>query len=133
MIYRPVVTDAHIANALRIAQTKQNNTGDQVKYQSKAVRLVEYKVRQKQQVVEAKDIEDILDSMYPRGTWRLCETLLPSDHGEHGDHLLRFGDLLEKGSLPGSCFHVPRLFALHHNNSLKNWDFNLDAVHFYSI
>ena len=67
MIYRPVVTDAHIANALRIAQTKQNNTGDQ----SKAVRLVEYKVRQKQQVVEAKDIEDILDSMYPRGTWRL--------------------------------------------------------------
>jgi len=71
MIYRPVVTDAHIANALRIAQTKQNNTGDQVKYQSKAVRLVEYKVRQKQQVVEAKDIEDILDSMYPRGTWRL--------------------------------------------------------------
>jgi hypothetical protein len=71
MIYRPVVTDAHIANALRIAQTKQNNTGDQVKYQSKAVRLVEYKVRQKQQMVEAKDIEDILDSMYPRGTWRL--------------------------------------------------------------
>ena len=71
MIYRPVVTDAHIENALRIAQTKQNNTGDQVKYQSKAVRLVEYKVRQKQQVVEAKDIEDILDSMYPRGTWRL--------------------------------------------------------------
>jgi len=67
MIYRPVVTDAHIANALRIAQTKQNNTG----YQSKAVRLVEYKVRQKQQMVEAKDIEDILDSMYPRGTWRL--------------------------------------------------------------
>ena len=67
MIYRPVVTDAHIANALRIAQTKQNNTD----YQSKAVRLVEYKVRQKQQVVEAKDIEDILDSMYPRGTWRL--------------------------------------------------------------
>jgi hypothetical protein len=52
------------ANALRIAQTKQNNTG----YQSKAVRLVEYKVRQKQQMVEAKDIEDILDSMYPRGT-----------------------------------------------------------------
>jgi len=71
MIYRPVVTDAHIANALRIAQTKQNNTGDQVKYQSKAVRLVEYKVRQKQQMVEAKDIEDILNSMYPRGTWRL--------------------------------------------------------------
>ena len=71
MIYRPVVTDAHIANALRIAQTKQNNTGDQVKYQSKAVRLVEYKVRQKQQMVEAKDIEDILDSMYPRGTWKL--------------------------------------------------------------
>ena len=71
MIYRPVVTDAHIANALRIAQTKKNNTGDQVKYQSKAVRLVEYKVRQKQQMVEAKDIEDILDSMYPRGTWRL--------------------------------------------------------------
>ena len=71
MIYRPVVTDAHIANALRIAQTKQNNTGDQVKYQSKAVRLVEYKVRQKQQMVEANDIEDILDSMYPRGTWRL--------------------------------------------------------------
>ena len=71
MIYRPVVTDAHIANALRIAQTNQNNTGDQVKYQSKAVRLVEYKVRQKQQMVEAKDIEDILDSMYPRGTWRL--------------------------------------------------------------
>jgi len=56
-----------IANALRIAQTKQNNTG----YQSKAVRLVEYKVRQKQQMVEAKDIEDILNSMYPRGTWRL--------------------------------------------------------------
>jgi hypothetical protein len=28
-------------------------------------------VRQKQQMVEAKDIEDILDSMYPRGTWRL--------------------------------------------------------------
>jgi len=71
MIYRPVVTDAHIANALRIAQTKQNNTGDQVKYQSKAVRLVEYKVRQKQQMVEAKDIEDILNSMYPRGSWRL--------------------------------------------------------------
>jgi len=71
MIYRPVVTDAHIANALRIAQTKQNNTGDQVKYQSKAVRLIEYKVRQKQQMVEAKDIEDILNSMYPRGTWRL--------------------------------------------------------------
>lgn len=71
MIYRPVVTDAHIANALRIAQTKQNNTGDQVKYQSKAVRLVEYKVRQKQEMVEAKDIEDILNSMYPRGTWRL--------------------------------------------------------------
>ena len=66
MIYRPVVTDAHIANALRIAQTKQNNTG----YQSKAVRLVEYKVRQNREVVEAKDIEEILDSMYPGGSWR---------------------------------------------------------------
>ena len=71
MIYRPVITDAHIENALRIAQTKRANTGEYVRYQSKAVRLVEYKVRQKQQVVEAKDIEDILDSMYPRGTWRL--------------------------------------------------------------
>ena len=35
------------------------------------LRRVEYKVRQNQQMVEAKDIEDILNSMYPRGTWRL--------------------------------------------------------------
>jgi hypothetical protein len=30
MIYRPVVTDAHIDNALRIAQTKRANTGEYV-------------------------------------------------------------------------------------------------------
>ena len=60
-----------------------------------------------------------------------CEILLPSDHGEPLLQLLRFGDLLEKGCLLGSCFHIPRLFALHHNNSLKNLDFNLGAVHFY--
>ena len=71
MIYRPVVTDAHIENALRIAQTKRANTGEYVKYQSKAVRLVNYKVRQNREVVEAKDIEEILDSMYPGGSWRL--------------------------------------------------------------
>ena len=28
MIYRPVITDAHIDNALRIAQTKKINTGE---------------------------------------------------------------------------------------------------------
>jgi len=71
MIYRPVITDAHIENALRIAQTKPKNTGEYVRYQSKAIRLVNYKVRQNREVVEAKDIEEILDSMYPGGSWRV--------------------------------------------------------------
>ena len=71
MIYRPVITDAHIENALRIAQTKPKHTGEYVRYQSKAVRLVQYKVRQNREVVEAKDIEEILDSMYPGGSWRV--------------------------------------------------------------
>lgn len=72
MIYRPVVTDAHIDNALRIAQTKKNtNTAEYTRYQSKALRLVGYKVRQNREVVEAKDIEEILDSMYPGGSWRV--------------------------------------------------------------
>lgn len=62
MIYRPVITDAHVENALRIAQTKKNNTG----YQSKAIRLVNYKVRQNREVTE-----EILDSMYPGGSWRV--------------------------------------------------------------
>lgn len=38
---------------------------------AKFVRLVNYKVRQNREVVEAKDIEEILDSMYPGGSWRV--------------------------------------------------------------